>query len=227
MQPLRDIRAVTFDVGGTLIDPWPSVGDVYAEVAARHGLSQLNVPKLNRQFALAWKTKTSFDYSRAAWAKLVGQTFSDVVDPGGPITFFEELYERFGQPKSWRVHDDVLPAIEMLMERGLELGIVSNWDERLRPLLQQLRLDRFFRVIIISQEIGFCKPSPVIFEEAARKFACPASCVLHVGDGAIDDVQGARSAGLQSVLLNRNPATGARGAADIQTLGQLAELLER
>ncbi len=225
MQPLRDIRAVTFDVGGTLIDPWPSVGHVYADVASRHGLRQLNVQKLNRQFALAWRAKTSFDYSRSAWAELVARTFSHVVEPGGQISFFDELYERFGRPDTWRVYQDALPAIEMLMERGIELGIVSNWDERLRPLLQRLRLDRYFRVIIISQEIGFCKPSPVIFEEAARKFTCPTSSVLHVGDGDFEDVQGARSAGLQSVWLNRKPAAE-RGADEVRNLSQLVELFE-
>src|SRR5580700_10426449 len=44
------IRAVTFDVGGTLIEPWPSVGRVYAEVAARHGL-EVAAEDLDRQFA--------------------------------------------------------------------------------------------------------------------------------------------------------------------------------
>ena len=42
------IRAVTFDVGGTLIEPWPSVGHVYAEVAAQHGWAGLSIEALNR-----------------------------------------------------------------------------------------------------------------------------------------------------------------------------------
>jgi hypothetical protein len=36
MRHRPEIRAVSFDVGGTLIEPWPSVGRAYAEVAARH-----------------------------------------------------------------------------------------------------------------------------------------------------------------------------------------------
>jgi putative hydrolase of the HAD superfamily len=219
MEHLGQVRAVTFDVGGTLIAPWPSVGHVYSDVAARHGLRKLDIEKLNKQFAAAWESKTGFDYSRAAWAALVAKTFHPWIKPADEVQFFDELYDRFGLPESWRIFDDVLPAIEMLIERGMELGIISNWDERLRPLLQSLKLDRYFRVTIISQEIGFCKPSSVIFQEAARKFACPADCVLHIGDGRSEDYEGARQAGLQSVLLARR-----RSAQDSDGIGTLAEL---
>ncbi len=223
MESFRDIRAVTFDVGGTLIDPWPSVGHVYAEVAVRHGLRDLDAEQLNREFALAWRSKTSFDYSRPAWAELVAKTFNHCVEPGEQVPFFDDIYARFAQPDSWRIYDDVVPAIEILIDRGIELGIVSNWDERLRPLLKSLKLDRFFRVIIISHEIGFCKPSPVIFNEAARKFTCQAGSILHVGDGQVDDRDGGRQAGFKSVLLNRKSKV--RFPDAITTLASLAPLL--
>jgi len=219
MEPFREIRAVTFDVGGTLITPWPSVGHVYGEVAARHGLREVDIEKLNKQFAAAWRSKTGFDYSRPAWAKLVAKTFSHWFKSGQDVQFFDELYERFAQPESWRIYDDVLPAIEMLIGRGVDLGIISNWDERLRPLLKRLKLDGYFQVIIISQEIGFQKPSDVVFHEAVRKFTCPASCVLHIGDGEVEDVEGARQAGLQSALLCRNGKP-----QDQNTLNSLSEL---
>src|ERR1035438_1017740 len=65
------IQAVTFDVGGTLIGVWPSVGHVYAEVAARHGINGLSAVSLNRRFAAAWRAATDFSHSRADWAALV------------------------------------------------------------------------------------------------------------------------------------------------------------
>jgi putative hydrolase of the HAD superfamily len=227
MERLGEVRAVTFDVGGTLIAPWPSVGHVYGEVAARHGLRKLDIDKLNQQFAAAWEAKAGFDYSRAAWSELVSQTFDSWIKPDQQVQFFDELYDQFAQPEAWRIFDDVLPAIEMLIERGMELGIISNWDERLRPLLQRLKLDRYFRVTIISQEIGFHKPSSVIFHEAARKFACPAHCVLHVGDGQLEDFDGARQAGLQGVLLTRRPSPARENKGNvIRSLAELEYLLE-
>src|SRR5512133_1823564 len=62
------LQAITFDVGGTLLEPWPSVGHVYAEVAARHGLPGLAPEALNRQFHAAWRALPEFHYTRAEWA---------------------------------------------------------------------------------------------------------------------------------------------------------------
>src|SRR5581483_2268722 len=76
MNRLSHIQAVTFDVGGTLIKPWPSVGHVYAEVAARHGVKRLQPEALDRQFAAAWRRLRNFNHGREEWAALVDQTFA-------------------------------------------------------------------------------------------------------------------------------------------------------
>ena len=46
---METVEAITLDVGGTLIEPWPSVGHIYAEVAARHGV-QAEPEELTRRF---------------------------------------------------------------------------------------------------------------------------------------------------------------------------------
>lgn len=190
-----DIKAVTFDVGGTLIEPWPSVGHVYADVAGAHG-HQFDPDTLNQRFRNAWKAKQNFRHSRADWAALVRATF-DIADCD---KFFPELYERFASAKVWRVFDDVRPALLRLKELGLKLGVISNWDERLRPLLDQLELTSLFEVIVVSHEVGFCKPSPEIFREAIRLLNFSSEQVLHVGDNQTEDVEGARRVGLRAVI---------------------------
>src|SRR5437899_9689385 len=147
MIPHANIQAVTFDVGGTLIAPWPSVGDVYATVAAQHGFKNLPVEILGRQFAAAWRASKGFDHSREAWRKVVNATFAGLMQPTD--SFFRDLYQRFASPEVWRIFGDVVPALRILKERGLRLGIISNWDERLRPLLRDLELAPFFDVIVI------------------------------------------------------------------------------
>lgn len=221
MQAFSNIRAVTFDVGGTLIEPWPSVGHVYAEVAARHGLRP-DPEQLNRRFAAAWSAKGNFDYSRAAWAALVAEAFLDESGTSREVPFFDELYDRFSQAQVWRIYDDVLPALEGLSRCGFKLGVISNWDERLRPLLRSLDLDRFFAAMIISNEIGWHKPSAQIFQEAVRQLAIPVSSILHVGDSAADDLQGARAAGFSALQIQRNLREAA--PSQIRSLRQLERL---
>ena len=197
------IKAVTFDVGGTLIEPWPSVGDVYAEVAARHGLKTFSPERLNGRFKTAWKARKSFEYSRQDWAALVDEVF-DIPRSNPPsANFFPELYERFAEPGAWRVFDDVLPTLDGLRDQGIRLGIISNWDERLRGLLRKLKLDSYFETFAISCEVGFPKPSRVIFQYAASSLDLWPDAILHVGDSFEMDVEGAKAAGFHALKIER------------------------
>src|SRR5690242_19061937 len=108
INPPSPIRAITFDVGGTLIEPWPSVGDIYAAVAARHGLHGLPVDSLNRQFAAAWKNLDRFNYTRSDWFNIVNQTFRGLAPTPIADALFSELYREFARPEAWRIFDDVV-----------------------------------------------------------------------------------------------------------------------
>jgi len=196
------IRAVTFDVGGTLIEPWPSVGRVYAQIAERHGV-HVPADQLDRQFAAAWKAKKNFGYSMADWSDLVNQSFAGLAGAPPDDGLFSELYGHFATAAPWRVFDDVLPCLQRLKRSGLKLGIISNWDERLRPLLRALEMDHYFDAMIVSGEVGRHKPDAKVFETAAMQLGTPAEAILHVGDNAAEDFEGARKAGLRAVLLRR------------------------
>lgn len=219
---MHEIRAVTFDVGGTLIQPWPSVGHVYAEVAAGHGFAGLDPAALNQRFVEVWKSRGEFEHSHQGWAGLVDATFAGLVDRKPSESFFPELYERFGDPSAWRIHEDVLPTLDELASRGFRLAAVSNWDERLRPLLKALTLDGYFEAVLVSCELYFAKPSGVVFEHALRKLGVTPAEALHVGDSRREDVEGARSAGLRALLIDRSRPPG---EGRIQSLSELLTLL--
>jgi putative hydrolase of the HAD superfamily len=212
------IRAVTFDVGGTLLQVWPSVGHIYAEVATHNGVKPLSATALNRRFAAAWRAATRFNHSRCGWAQMVDATFRGLTERPPSQTFFAELYDRFASPEAWRIFPDALPTLDTLTARGLRLGVISNWDERLRPLLERLKLAGYFEIIVVSCEARASKPAREIFQHAVRQLALPAAAVLHVGDSLSMDVRGARAAGLSSLLLKR-------GAAHARA-GQIGSLLE-
>lgn len=221
---LKDIRAVTFDVGGTLIRPWPSVGHIYAEVAARHGVAGISPELLDRRFADAWRALGHFNHGRGEWSTLVDRVFEGLSERPPSEWFFDELFERFAEAVAWQVFDDVKPAIDAIAARGINLGIISNWDERLAPLLQQLGLRKYFETLVISCEVGFAKPSPVIFEHASRKLGVAPEFILHVGDSLREDLEGAKSAGCHGLLVQRggnNP-----GKESIGSLHELEGLLD-
>jgi putative hydrolase of the HAD superfamily len=219
------IAAVTFDVGGTLIEPWPSVGRIYAEVADRVGIGPLDPARLDERFGTAWRSAhvspRGFDHSRTAWAALVETTFHGLTERAGDPGLFEALWRRFIEPDAWRVFPDVHPCFEELRARGLRLAALSNWDERLHPLLAGLGLAGAFEFSVASAEIGAHKPAPEAFAHVTRRFGLPPSALLHVGDSEREDVAGARSAGWSAVRVDR------RNPAHEGSLASLAELPSR
>ena len=164
---------------------------------------QISPEILNRQFATAWKAKKNFGHSMADWSDLVDQTFAGLTDKVPSASFFPDLYNEFTKPEAWRIFDDVIPCLKRLKERGLKLGAISNWDERLRPLLNALNLDRYFDVIVVSAEVGHPKPAlkdipngcPTIKRHARIS-------ILHLGDSPVEDLKGALGAGFKSLLFS-------------------------
>ena len=198
------IRAVSFDVGGTLIAPWPSVERVYAEVAAEHGCPGLSEDLLQRQFKAAWAARSGFGYSLAEWRLLVEQTFGGTTAAERIEEIFPSLYRRFSEPGCWRVYSDVRSVLTVLSARGMRLAVTSNWDERLRPLLAKLNLAHHFDVVVVSGEERVHKPDRRLFLHTCTELGLTPSEVLHVGDSWGEDVEGARSAGLSALYVPRH-----------------------
>src|SRR5262249_41073130 len=103
--------------------------------------------------------------------------------------------------------------------------IISNWDDRLRPLLRDLRLETYFEAMAISWEVGSTKPARAMFARAARDLSVPAAALLHVGDSLEMDVQGAHAAGSAAVWLERQVNPVRPGA--IQSLRRLVQASAR
>jgi putative hydrolase of the HAD superfamily len=196
------IQAVTFDVGGTLMAPWPSVGHVYARVAAAHIGFAADPHLITRQFVEAWGARAEFDYSREAWFDLVRRSFHGLCEVSEQL--FTALYDSFSTHDAWRVYEDVLPCFEALQKASIRLAVISNWDTRLKPTLRSVGLHDYFEVITVSGECGVNKPAREIFEITAAALRLKPSQILHIGDAHREDYLGATSAGFHALHLDRD-----------------------
>ena len=94
------VRALFFDVGGTLLRPFPSVGAVYASVAGRHGIAT-TADAMERAFRQSWTAlrRPGLTVSRKEWwRELVFRTLGQE-----NAACFEELFSMFARPDVWRV----------------------------------------------------------------------------------------------------------------------------
>lgn len=223
------IRAVTFDVTRTLIH-CPRLGEIYAEVLGRHGI-QVAPSEAGRVVWEVWQELacvadpafdrfTSHPDGPAGWWTRFLERVCEHLGAPLPSRFAAaELFSRFGRAKSWEVYPDVPEVLTTLRSRGLKLGVISNWDPRLPDLLRDLGLACFFDAIVFSSEVGAEKPNSRLFEEALRRLGVPAHEALHVGDGRLEDVEGAQAVGMAALHLTRGRETGE--LRDLTTLPEI------
>jgi putative hydrolase of the HAD superfamily len=206
------IKSIFFDAAGTLFRLTRTVGHHYALVGERLGL-RLDADALDRAFAVSWKRVpprpasgiAREDDDKGWWREFV----DDVLDQVAPQTheldrdnFFEVAYEHFAEAGVWQLFPETAGVLEELGTR-FDLVVISNFDGRLRMILEQLGISKFFRQVFISSELGFDKPDPRIFRRALELSDCAADEVLHVGDDPERDWRASRAAGLHVYELHR------------------------
>lgn len=230
------IRAVFFDAGHTLLHAHPSVGEIYSQETAKLGIgvsgaefTRVFVPVF-REFVreYAAQQKASDELDRAMWEE-IGRRVYERIPALRRLDFrlwFETIHRRFGDSDVWRFFPDAVPTLAELRRRGYRLGVVSNWDTRLRAIAEGLGLTAMVDALVISAEAGVRKPNPGIFDVALERVGVRAEEAMHVGDLLEEDVEGARRAGVRPVLMDREGRANAANVAVIRTLEDLLTSLQ-
>jgi putative hydrolase of the HAD superfamily len=189
-----------------------TVGHHYAYVGERIGL-RLDAAALDRAFSDCWKRtppRSAIDGPREDddkgwWRELVSRVL-DQVSPGleelDRDAFFEGAYSHFAEPGVWDLYPEVSEVLAALHRRS-DLAVISNFDGRLRMILEHLGVSKFFSHVFLSSELGADKPDPEIFLRALRLSGTGPNETLHVGDDPERDWRGASQAGLGIFQLDR------------------------
>jgi putative hydrolase of the HAD superfamily len=188
------VQAVTFDLAGTLLFPHPSVGGVYAACARKHGV-------LDRSFPLAFRGGPKHAKPEVFWKEVVQRCFGPALPAAKTEAVFRECWDAFARPESWRLAPGTLPAISAIRFLGVKVGVLSNADARMRPVLDGHGLTQHLDGIFLSAETGYAKPDPKAFGLAARALGGAVSGLVHFGDSPTEDGEGARDAGATGVVV--------------------------
>jgi putative hydrolase of the HAD superfamily len=206
------IKAILFDAAGTLFYLTKTVGDHYAYVGRKVGLD-LDAQELDRAFHAAWQAmprRSAIEGPRENddkgwWRQLVGCVFDQVAPSLSEIdrdNFFEVAYEHFAEPGVWELYPEVSEVLKQL-QKLFQLAVISNFDGRLRLILQHLGSSKYFAHVFISSELGADKPDPEIYRRVLNLMSLDADEVLHVGDDPERDWKAATAAGLSVFRLER------------------------
>jgi putative hydrolase of the HAD superfamily len=222
------LRAITVDFWGTLIHDQPRADDHYrerrlADFAAILGKAGIRVAPRSlsrgydvsgRELSWVWSQNRDVPVLRHVTSLLEGAEAGLSARLSRAVV--DELIEAYGRPALLappRPAPGAAEALAALRERGLRLAVVSNTMRTpgavLRTLLDRQGLLAPFEHLTFSDEVGVRKPGAQIFHLTLAKLGVEAAEAVHVGDDAVLDVLGARSAGLRVVQV-----TAAALAAD-------------
>lgn len=205
-------KAIFFDAMGTLFYLTHNVGYHYALVGNELGLN-LDAAKLDDAFNKAWSEmpqREANDGPRVNddkdwWREVVEKVLAEIAPTLNELdrdNFFEIAYEHFAEAGVWELYPEVIDVLEKLKPQ-FQLAVVSNFDGRLRMILEHLGISKFFSHIFVSSEIGADKPDPEIFRRALKFMNLQPNEALHVGDDPERDWKAASAAGLSVFELDR------------------------
>jgi HAD superfamily hydrolase (TIGR01549 family) len=236
---MRSICCVIYDVGGTLLYPAPPIEELCAFAEQTGGFTlphprlEAAMPELrhflaqhDRPLASLWASPQRLD---AAWQAYYATALRDAgVDAPWEhlLAVGARITEWYAHPDRWAVYPDVAHTLAEAGRRGYRQGVVSDWGPDLVPILQALGLTAWFDFVVASAVTGYAKPSPEIFAHAvARADARPDQC-LYVGDTYMQDVIGARTAGLLAVLVDRDGAAPRLDCPVVRSLDHIFAVID-
>jgi HAD superfamily hydrolase (TIGR01549 family) len=199
------LRAVLFDVDFTLARPLPPpVPDAYRRAGEQYGLDL--DPTLYEQARIdALKTlqkHPELEHDEEIWYAFTERIVRGM---GGDSSRAREcavdIERRWERSHNFNLYDDAIPTLELLRERGLKIGLVSNGARNLDEFVADHRLD--VDAAVGSRGHGWTKPHPSIFRAVLGRLEVEPEEAAMVGDSPEDDIDGARALGMRAFLLDR------------------------
>jgi putative hydrolase of the HAD superfamily len=232
-------QAVLFDLGYTLVHFEPPQETLVQEALRSLG-AERSVEQIQAAVQMVWgryyldaETRTfpaTEEHDRETQFQLETSMLSELGLKSDRETwrrFSAAVNDGFGQPGAVRPYPEAEGVLRELKQQGYRLGIVSNWSWNLRQRVEQAGLNGYFEIVWGSAYAGCNKPHPCIFEQALGQMALPAELAYYVGDSYRHDVLGARAAGMDAALLDRDGTATVDDCPVIRDLRELFPLLDR
>lgn len=239
MISFNSIKAVLFDLDGTLRHHIPAAGDVFVEFTRSIGLRISEEDRIRSEhwvhhyFAHSLEIqadgKLFKDDQKSFWVNFtkrrlvaMGVSTAQAIDLAPQASaYMEEHYK-----PTVHIPEDVFPLLQFLKDSGYVLGLVSNRDDPYHDEIKNMKLDSYFKFILAGGEVNAFKPDKLIFDHALKLAGTSASETMYIGDNYFADVVGARRAGLIPVLYDPDSLFPDAGCAIIKSFAELPALLK-
>jgi HAD superfamily hydrolase (TIGR01549 family) len=219
------VEAVLFDVDFTLAKPGPLLGpNGYHEAGKRFGLDldPGRYAEARAAAVLDLKQHPELEHDEEIWLRFTEDIVRGMGGDGKACrSVAQAITDRWLSSENFELYEDVLPVLDLLQERGVKIGLVSNTSRDLSAVVAHFSLP--VDAWVWSGRHGKVKPSPTIFMAVLDELGVAPEVAVMVGDSLQDDVEGARALGMRAYLVDREGRTEVEDA--IPTLLALPALL--
>lgn len=191
------LKGLLLDAAGTLLLPAEPIAETYAQFARAWG-SRVSSAVIASRLGPAMRTHRALRAGDPTWMAYWHAVVRECTDVD-ERALTRTLYDHYASVAAWRVSEGAVACILSARRGGWRIAVVSNWDCRLRGLVESLDID--MDELVISAEEGIEKPHPDVFVRACSRLGLEPSTCLMVGDDLDNDVRGAQSAGCQGILV--------------------------
>lgn len=219
---IKKPSAIFFDAVGTLLKPATPVDETYHFYGNKHG-SCISKDSIRNRFyesfkkeelkdvSLDCKTNEAREFER--WESIVSECFPDLKSTA---LLFNDLFNYYSNPSAWELYLGTIPILKHLENIGINWGIASNFDLRLKSIVKSKVELSNCKWLIISSLVGYKKPSKNFFDHLQKSSGVSYERLLMVGDSPENDIQPAKELGMQTFEIKEG-----------QSLEDLLQLLGR
>ncbi|HDR7389248.1 HAD family hydrolase [Bacillus toyonensis] len=189
------IRAVLFDLDGTLLDRRQSLEQFIRDQYNRFAFYLINIEKFEYCSRFLELDNNGYTWKDKVYSTLLCEYNITTLTP-------EQLLHDY--ITNFRHHcipfPDMHELLQQLKQRNIKIGIITNgFTEFQMSNLRALNIHTYTNTILVSEAEGIKKPHPEIFERALQKLNVKAEECLYVGDHPENDALGSEQVGILGV----------------------------
>ncbi len=228
MQRHKPVKAVTFDLDGTLWDVEPVLADAERKL---HDWFQERHPLLAQLYSiddlrqLRNELATNYPHLRHNVTELRKASIRIAANEVGldPSVSEAAFHVFMVYRNRVKLFQDVLPVLKRLRPRYTLCSLTNGNAD-----IHQIGLGQLFHHSLSAVDVGAAKPEPMLFEEICRRAGVSPEETVHVGDEPETDIAGATAVGFRTIWVNRRKASWThewRADAEITSLDELEAVL--
>jgi 2-haloalkanoic acid dehalogenase type II len=217
-------RAVLFDLGGTLVNT-VDVSEIFRRILETFGF-RVDVDEIRKALEI---NRSNLDVEagqvelgESFWTKWNANLLIDVGIESDTEHLARRISDAWWNHSGLQLYPDVMPTLASLRTKKILIGIVTNaLRNDYEQILQRLKIEQYFDVVVGTDDCRAAKPNPKIFQYALEKLKLKPSETIFVGDDLRRDYEGSKKAGMKPLLISRQR----KASKDIESVSELTEIL--